>query len=553
METSALSPDVKNYVMPRGRVSFAQMAVDGTMAGEIDLGNVASLELTSAIQYKEHETSGEAVPILDCKKISNAKYKIKFTPEERSTANMALFFLADGVSRKQQVGSISGSKTAVVYLDRWTNLGYWQIEPGSITVNGIPLASFDSTTYSVDYENGLIMFHSGLADGLPATFLFTYADYSIPMFVPRSEPIMGFLRYRGTNEIGPRYSIKCWKVQISPDAAMAFLKAQDYSGLSFAGDVYEDDDTGSHSANPNFEIVELSEASSYPSPVPSASWSHYPGEEDSPVDVISGNDAVWVGTPAYDTGIVNRCFKCSNSSGLSIDNLFKFNPDGKFTLLDFYYKKDVEEDGGFEIYEDQQLFILYYISSSNIENFARGILLTDSLGNVIGEWDANDIASPKLLAATWYHFIIKYDNGNWYLFINNRYYGLLYYKFPIPEVGHFIEFGSNGSSNAVYFDEIKINPPYFWVSLLCQGNEFGDDGNSNFAIALAALQEWSRTFVADQTIPLSEIEAHINALNLFPIPWRWASPAFWGFTDPITSPAGQIVQFLQVDRFDGEG
>jgi hypothetical protein len=86
------------------------------------------------------------------------------------------------------------------------------------------------------------------------------------MIVPRTQPIIGFMRYRGFSEVGPRHLIEMWKVQIAPDSALSFIKPQDYAGLSFTGDVYKDDDTGTHLAiNPFFRITELSAASSYPS------------------------------------------------------------------------------------------------------------------------------------------------------------------------------------------------------------------------------------------------------------------------------------------------
>jgi len=202
---------------------------------------------------------------------------VKFTPEEKSTANMALFFLADGESAKQQTGSISGSASKVCYLDRWMDLGYWWVESGSIVVNGNNLSTFLATDYSVDYENGLLMIKTGnsksIADLAALTIAFTYADYSVPMFVQRTTPVIGFLRYRGTSEVGPRHSIKCWKVQITPDSAIEFIKAQDYSGLSFSGDVFDDDDTGSHSENPSFEVVEITDANNYPVPTPGFSFS----------------------------------------------------------------------------------------------------------------------------------------------------------------------------------------------------------------------------------------------------------------------------------------
>jgi hypothetical protein len=50
-----------------------------------------------------------------------------------------------------------------------------------------------------------------------------------------------------------------------PDAAMAFVKPQDYANLGFTADLFIDDDTNAHRAtDPFFKLEELSAASSYP-------------------------------------------------------------------------------------------------------------------------------------------------------------------------------------------------------------------------------------------------------------------------------------------------
>ena len=279
MEPSKISPNVINLAMPRGALSFAAFDDDGVNTGEIDLGNVASFDLTNAIGYKPHMTSHESVVVLDAKKPSEQQWTLKFTPEERSAENMALFFLSDpdkqkGSSPDQETQTAGSGTTAPnVYLDRWIDLGYKYINPGSIHVGALTITltqSGEDADCRVDYESGLVMIKTGnsvnLPDATPATITFTYRTVTLKKFVTRIRPMVGFLRYRGLSEQGPRHSIECWKVQITPDAALGLIKPQDYAGLSFSGDVYIDDDTNSHRAtDPFFKVVELNISSAYPS------------------------------------------------------------------------------------------------------------------------------------------------------------------------------------------------------------------------------------------------------------------------------------------------
>jgi hypothetical protein len=282
METSKISPNVMNLAYPRGRVSFAPFDDNGVNTGEIDLGNVTSFDLTNAVEYKEHMTSHDSVVVLDAKKPSSAKWSVKFAPDELSAENMALFFLADPdkckgtspdlISQTKSSTTLSG----YVRLDRWVDLGKKYIKPGSIVATpqtGSPvsiteLVSGSYTNYAVDYENGLVMLKTagGLTDGNTCSFAFKYGTVSLKKFVHRIRPMVGFLRYRGLSEQGPRHSVECWKVQIHPDSPMTFIKPSDYAVLGFTGDLFIDDDTNAHRASdPFFKVAELDTASSYPS------------------------------------------------------------------------------------------------------------------------------------------------------------------------------------------------------------------------------------------------------------------------------------------------
>lgn len=276
-ETSKISPNVMNLAMPRGSLSFAPINDSGVMTGEVDLGNVTGFELTNALEYKEHMTSHDSVVVLDAKKISAAKWTVKFTPDELSAENMALFFLGDPDKQKgasadviEQSGTSSTLATKT-YLDRWIDLGKKYIKPGSVAIGAVDLADcIVGTDYRIDNESGLLMVLStnthSWTDGGSVSITFKYGTCSLRKFVHRIRPLQGFLRYRGISEVGPRHMVECWKVQMVPDAALGLIKPQDYANLSFTGDLFIDDDTGTHKAtDPFFRVAELDAATSYPS------------------------------------------------------------------------------------------------------------------------------------------------------------------------------------------------------------------------------------------------------------------------------------------------
>lgn len=274
-EVSKVSSNVANLSMPRGKLTFAPLNSSGVETGEVDLGNCTGLDFTPGIGYKEHMTAQGSLVTLDKKAVSEIKPTVKFTPEERSKENMALFFLGDpdkqkgaSADRVEQTGA-SKSASYTVYLDRWIDLGYKLIKTDSISVGGTDLTDFTAGTYKVDYENGLLMIMStnteGITDASTQTIAFKYGTCSLPKFIPRTSPLVGRLRYRGTSDVGPRHAIEFWKVQISPDSALKMIDPTNYAGLSFTGDVFLDDDSEAHPDDPFYRMIELQPATSYPS------------------------------------------------------------------------------------------------------------------------------------------------------------------------------------------------------------------------------------------------------------------------------------------------
>jgi hypothetical protein len=289
---SALSPNSGNLSMPRGRVSFAFFSDVPTAAqtGEVDLGNVVSLDLTPKFEYKDHLTSRGQFNVLDASLIAKMEFDLKMTPEERSKENMALFFLGNpdnmktgGTGNLSQTGAAISAQAFKPRFDRWVDVGKRLLKTGSISLtrgaNTVQLSALVAgTDYRIDLENGLLMILSTntlVSQGAPwtsfidgdttTTINFKYGTVILPRFVQGTTPAVGFLRYVGLSAVGVRHSLKLWKVQINPDSALKMLDAGNIAGLSFTGKVYIDDDTGAHSDIPFGDITELNAATSYPS------------------------------------------------------------------------------------------------------------------------------------------------------------------------------------------------------------------------------------------------------------------------------------------------
>lgn len=285
---SRVAPNVQNQSFPRGRLSFAAFDANGASKGEIDLGNCPGLTVAYSPEYKEHMTSCDSLVYMDNKPIASLKCELKFSAEERSKENMALALLADPEKQKgtspdrvTQTGAEVIAQAAVIYLDRWIQLmdsagtsPVRYISPDSIIItpdggSPITLSEMTAGTFRVDYETGRFMILSnndeGITDDMDVTVDFAYGTCSLPSFKPGTSPIIGFLRYVGLSEVGPRHHLRFWKVQLRCDSPIDFIKPTEIGALSFTGDVFIDDDTGSHSTDPFFACEELTGATSYPS------------------------------------------------------------------------------------------------------------------------------------------------------------------------------------------------------------------------------------------------------------------------------------------------
>ena len=106
----ATSPDIANYQIPTGKVYFTDATTSG--AQEVDLGNCVNFSITNEVTTKDHFRSYGGRRTKDKTIITQVGATIKFTLDEITIDNVALFALGDISGGSSGGGSVSGlSKT----------------------------------------------------------------------------------------------------------------------------------------------------------------------------------------------------------------------------------------------------------------------------------------------------------------------------------------------------------------------------------------------------------------------------------------------------------
>jgi hypothetical protein len=194
--------------------------------------------------------------------------------------------------------------------------------------------------------------------------------------------------------------------------------------------------------------------------------SHWPGD-DSPVDIISGHDAVWVGVPEYSAGFLADCFKLGVYQNEGIHGFiniphhsdFDFLATGQFTI-EFYWKETAtEEAGGNVSYLFSKGVALDETHKWCIELDHGGILFYFIIHDDLGNFQIYSLDPDIFILDVWRKIKVTYDAGLVKLYIDDA---LIapdapgYVNIPYPETEDDFFFKNNNGEFCQYIDEIKL-------------------------------------------------------------------------------------------------
>ncbi len=252
MTTPQIAPNAANLLLGRGAVYFDRFAAGTiTRQGEVHLGNVTKLEITTTDEVKEKYSSMVSTSALLKAVNTKRTVEVKLTADEFSLANMALALMGSEGTLTQAASSATDETiTTSAKQGRWYPLAKRNVS--SVVITG----KVEGTDFTVDVETGRIYIIPGgtIADGSSVTVAsYSYGTIDYKTIVGgNANQIEGYLRFIGDPATGPEFELEVWRVQAQPDGAFGLI-TEDYGNFSLTLKVL--DDSANHATEPFYRLL----------------------------------------------------------------------------------------------------------------------------------------------------------------------------------------------------------------------------------------------------------------------------------------------------------
>ncbi len=252
MTTPQIAPNAANLLLGRGALYFDRFAAGTTTRqGEVHLGNVTKLEITTSDELKEKYSSMVSTSAL--LKSVNVKRTVeaKLTADEFSLANIALALMGSEGTLSQTSGSATTEViTTSAKHGRWYPLAKRNVSAVLIT------GKVEGTDFEVDETTGRVYITptGTITEGSTVTVAsYSYGTIDYKSIVgANANVIEGYLRFIGDPAAGPVFEVEIWRVQVTPDGAFGLI-TEDYGNFSLTLKVL--DDSANHATEPYYRIL----------------------------------------------------------------------------------------------------------------------------------------------------------------------------------------------------------------------------------------------------------------------------------------------------------
>ena len=252
-----------NYVVGRGRMFFGQFAAgtNTVKEGELYFGNTPELTLTGDTQTLDHYSSESGMRELDESVLLELTQGGKFTTDNISQENVALFFLGDHekTTQSQQTGvkelipTLKRGRTFQLGTSTDNPTGVRNIKnvvvgvaDSSVSVStgagdissipGVSVLTANSGNFELDLELGRIYIEpdaGDIADGQQMIVSFDVEAQVREQVIGKGNIIYGCLRFIADNPVGANKDLFFPKVTLQPDGDYS-LKGDEWQKIGFA-------------------------------------------------------------------------------------------------------------------------------------------------------------------------------------------------------------------------------------------------------------------------------------------------------------------------------
>lgn len=228
-------------VLGAGRLYFARQAADGSLGGEIELGDTPGFGITIDSQGVEVWDSDEAEQQKLAEPTARVDRSASITTQNVSMENLAIFLRGDASELSQSSDTVLAEPIAGVQPGRWYQLGQDDDNPTGVrSVSAVVVSDGDVTTYDavdadgvgdyvVDAARGRIYIMPG---GAIAADDDIEVDYEVAattrdhLLTSTTGPVRGALRYIADDTEGPNRDLYAPLTEIRANGEMALKSRQ---------------------------------------------------------------------------------------------------------------------------------------------------------------------------------------------------------------------------------------------------------------------------------------------------------------------------------------
>lgn len=255
---SQLAPNPTNLYIGRGKLYLdIFLAGTTTRTGELDLGNVTTLELSTKDEIKEKYESMDHSSLLYGRAPTRRTTEIKVVGDEYSLENLANVTMGDQSLIVQTGASVTAETITTAALQgRYYPTAFRKIS--AVVVKVASATKTLGTDYTIDAETGRIYIVPGGGIAAAATVIvdYTYATVSLKTVRAANQAKLdGYLRYVGDPVTGPTYEVEVWHINFSPDGSLGFI-ADDFGNWTLSGMCIAD--LAGHPNEPYYRIINRS-------------------------------------------------------------------------------------------------------------------------------------------------------------------------------------------------------------------------------------------------------------------------------------------------------
>lgn len=252
------APSSDNLLLGKGQVLFDRFDSNGVRTGFRHMGNVETLELTTADDKVQKFSSMSAGAPLYREVNRRRAVTLKLTGDEFHPDNLALILMGDTSVLVQAATAVVGEaifpSTVPGAFFKLAKLGPYTavaIKFGAgVGVAGVDYRVVDAVLGVYQILPGTILTGAVTADYTPTAYTGTTGPKVVGGGV--SGTIAGALMFVGDPSTGPKMLVEVWHVNVSPDGALGLI-SDDFATLGLTMAVL--DDSANHPAHPLYQIT----------------------------------------------------------------------------------------------------------------------------------------------------------------------------------------------------------------------------------------------------------------------------------------------------------